>query len=82
MGIFDDFSVHSRLIIPSLFPLSHRPDIEKIDAYKLEVYDPEGILLGEIKLDHRVHGLRICKNFLFAWEANFDKVYQYEIVEK
>jgi sugar lactone lactonase YvrE len=58
------------------------PDIEKIDAYKLEVYDPEGILLGEIKLDHRVHGVRICKNFLFAWEANFDKIYQYEIVEK
>jgi sugar lactone lactonase YvrE len=58
------------------------PDIEKIDAYKLEIYDPDGMLLGEIKLDHRVHGLRICKNFLFIWERNFDKVYQYEIIEK
>jgi hypothetical protein len=58
------------------------PDVEKIDAYKLEVFNPDGILLGEIKLDHRVHGLRICKNFLFTWERNFDRVYQYEIVEK
>jgi hypothetical protein len=24
MGIFDDFSVHSRMIIPSIFPISRR----------------------------------------------------------
>ncbi len=57
-------------------------DSERIDAYKLEIYDPEGMLLGELKLDHRMHGLRICKDFLFIWESNFDRVYQYEIAEK
>ncbi len=25
MGIFDDFSVHFRLIILSIFPISHKP---------------------------------------------------------
>lgn len=58
------------------------PDVEKIDAYKLEIFDPDGALLGEIKLDHRVHGIRIYSHSLFTWERNFDTVYQYEIVEK
>jgi hypothetical protein len=29
VGIFDDFSVHFRMIIPSIFPLSQRPDDEE-----------------------------------------------------
>lgn len=55
---------------------------EKIDAYKVEIFDSDGLLLGEIRLDHRVHGMRICKNYLFTWERNFAKYYQYEIIEK
>jgi sugar lactone lactonase YvrE len=57
-------------------------ELEKIDAYKLEIFDPDGILLGEIRLDHCVHGMRIYKNYLFIWERNFAKYYQYEIIEK
>jgi DNA-binding beta-propeller fold protein YncE len=57
-------------------------ELEKIDAYKLEIFDPDGILLGEMPLDHRVHGMRIYKNYLFTWERNFAKYYQYEIIEK
>jgi len=55
---------------------------EKIDAYKLEIFDPDGLLLGEMRLDHRVHGMRIHKDHLFIWERNFAKYYQYEIIEK
>lgn len=55
---------------------------EKIGAYKLEIFDPDGLLLGEINLDHRVHGMRIHKNYLFTWERDFEKYHQYEIIEK
>jgi len=58
------------------------PGIEEIDAYKLEVFDSDGILLGEIPLDHHAHGVRIYGNYLFIWEGNFTKYYQYEIVDK
>lgn len=58
------------------------PGIEEIDAYKLEVFDSGGILLGEIPLDHQAHGVRIYGNYLFIWERNFTKYYQYEIVDK
>jgi hypothetical protein len=57
-------------------------ELEKIDAYKLEIFDPDGILLGEMRLEHRVHGMRIYKNYLFTWERDFAKYYQYEIIEK
>lgn len=58
------------------------PGIEEIDAYKLEVFDSDGILLGEIPLDHHAHGVRIYGNYLFIWERNFTKYYQYEIIDK
>lgn len=57
-------------------------ELEKIDAYKLEIFDPDGILLGEMRLEHRVHGMRIYKNYLFTWERDFAKYYHYEIIEK
>jgi len=55
---------------------------EMINAYKLEIFDTDGVLLGEIPLNHRVHGIRIFKHYLFVWERNYTKYYQYEIVEK
>jgi len=55
---------------------------ERLDAYKLEIFDPDGLLLGELRLDHRVHGMRIHKNYLFTWERDFEKYHQYEIIEK
>ena len=67
---------------PGVRRVQSASDLEKIDAYKLEIFDPDGILLGEIRLDHRVHGMRIYKNYLFTWERNFAKYYQYEIIEK
>ncbi len=55
---------------------------EKTDIYKLEVFNSDGILLGEIKLNHHAHGIRILQNYLFTWERNHAKYHQYEIIEK
>jgi len=61
-----------------------KPDIdsENTDVYKLEIFDVDGTLLGEIKLNHHAHGLRILNNYLFIWERNNAKFYQYELIEK
>jgi hypothetical protein len=57
-------------------------DREKTDVYKLEIFDSDGILLGEIRLGHHAHDIRIIKNYLFIWERNNAKIYQYEIKEE
>jgi hypothetical protein len=57
------------------------PVIQKMDIYKLEVFGPDGALLGELPLNHGVHGIRICNEFLFLWEWNTATVYQYRILE-
>jgi len=56
-------------------------DGEKTDVYKLEIFDADGTLLGEIKLNHHAHGLRILNKFLFIWERNNAKFYQYELFD-
>jgi hypothetical protein len=57
------------------------PAIQKMDIYKLEVFGPDGILLGSIPLNHVAHGIRACKESLFLWERNTATVYQYRILE-
>jgi len=57
------------------------PVIRKMDIYKLEVFGPDGILLGDFPLDHLAHGIRICGGFLFIWERTTATVYQYRIWE-
>jgi hypothetical protein len=57
------------------------PVIQKMDIYKLEVFGPDGILLGELPLNHVAHGIRICGPCLFLWEGNTTTVYQYRILE-
>jgi len=57
-------------------------EAKKMDIYKLEIFDPDGILLGEIPLDHIAHGLRIQKNFLLIKDMENCKFYQYKIIEK
>jgi sugar lactone lactonase YvrE len=58
------------------------PKIQKMDIFKLEIFDSEGILLGEIPLDHLAHGIRIFDDILFIWDMQNTKYYQYEIIEK
>ena len=58
-------------------------EVRKTDALKLEIFSPEGILLGEIPLTHFVDHARVCGDFLFLIDANRGaSVYQYKIVEK
>ena len=56
--------------------------IKKMDIYKLEIFNSEGFLLGEIQLNHVAHGIRIQKDYLFLWDAENTKYYQYKIKEK
>ena len=56
-------------------------EVKKMDIYKLEIFNPDGILLGEIPLDHIAHGLRIQKNFLFIWDMRNCKFFQYKIID-
>lgn len=57
-------------------------EVKKMDIYKLDIFDPDGILLGEIPLDHIAHRLRIQKNFLFILDMRNCMFFQYKIVEK
>ena len=53
-----------------------------LDVYKLEIFDTDGVLLGDIPLTHHVHGIRIFGEYLFVWERNTTTYYQYRIVEQ
>jgi len=58
-------------------------DVRKTDAYRLEVYDQDGILLGAVPLSHFVNGIRIVNDRLFIIDKmRGAKVFEYRIVEK
>jgi hypothetical protein len=57
-------------------------NIEKMDIHKLEIFGPDGVLLGEIPLNHLAHGIRIFGDTLFIWERTNAAVYQYKIIEQ
>jgi hypothetical protein len=56
--------------------------IKTMDIYKLEIFDSDGIFLGEIPLDHLAHRMRIQKEFLFIADMENAQYYQYKIIEK
>lgn len=58
-------------------------ELQKTDAYKLEIFDSDGVLLGEIPIDHFVSAIRIFKDNLFLIDVERRaKIYHYKIVEK
>ena len=58
-------------------------DLRTTDAYKLEIFDSDGVLLGEIPLTHFVNSIRICSNNLFLLDQERGVTfYQYRIIEK
>ncbi len=58
-------------------------DLRTTDAYKSRVFDPDGVLLGEIPLTHFADVLRIAGDSLFLIDRERGvTVYQYRIVEK
>lgn len=67
--------------------MSMKPDgnveLRKTDAYRLEVYDQDGALLGALPLDHFVDGIRIVNDRLFVLDRmRGAQVFEYRIVEK
>ncbi|OGD23269.1 MAG: hypothetical protein A2Y69_12760 [Candidatus Aminicenantes bacterium RBG_13_59_9] len=57
-------------------------DVRTTDMYKLEVFGPEGELLGSLPLDHFVDGIYIKGDRLFLWDAmRGAKFYEYRIKE-
>jgi sugar lactone lactonase YvrE len=58
-------------------------DLRTTDAFKLEVFDADGVLLGEIPLTHFADVIRIAGDSLFLIDRERGvTVYQYRIVEK
>jgi hypothetical protein len=58
-------------------------DVRKTDAYRLEVYDQDGGLLGFVPLDHFVNGIRIVNDRLFVIDQmRGAQIFEYRIVEK
>ncbi len=65
------------------FSVSGNTDERSTDAYQLEVYDPEGVLLGNIQLDKFVDGIHIEKDRIFLLDQMRGmQYYEYKIVEK
>jgi sugar lactone lactonase YvrE len=58
-------------------------DVRTTDAFKLEIFDPDGVLLGELPLTHFVDVISISGDNLFLIDRERGvTVYQYRIVEK
>jgi len=59
-----------------------QPKVVNSDVYELEVFSPDGILLGEIPLSHHAHGIRIFGDNLFILEYYNTVFYQYKILDR
>jgi len=58
-------------------------DLRTSDSYKLEIFDPDGVLLGEIPLTHFVNSIRIIGENLFLLDQERGVTYyHYKIIEK
>ena len=63
--------------------LSGNTDLRTTDAYKLEVFDPDGVLLGSVPVGHFADGIRIVGDSLFLLDQMRGvKYYQYRILER
>jgi len=62
---------------------SGNTDVRKTDAYRLEVYAPDGVLLGFFPLDHFVDDIRINQDRIFVLDKmRGAQFYEYKISEK
>ena len=58
-------------------------ELEETDMYKLQIYDSEGVLLGNIPLKHFVDGITINRDKVYLVDKlRGTKYYEYKIVEK
>jgi hypothetical protein len=52
------------------------------ERQNVEIFGPDGILLGNIPLNPVAHKIRIWREYLFFWEWNTSTVYQCRIREE
>ena len=58
-------------------------DLQETDMYALEIFDADGVLLGEIPLTHFADGITIKNNHLFLLDQMRGvKYYQYKIIQQ
>lgn len=56
-------------------------EYKKMDIYKLEIFDNDGFLLGNMLLNHIAHKIRIQKGYLFIFDLENAQIFQYKIEE-
>lgn len=56
-------------------------EYKKMDIYKLEIFDNDGFLLGNMLLNHIAHNIRIQKGYLFIFDLENAQIFQYKIEE-
>ena len=58
-------------------------DVTKTDAFQLEVYSPEGMLLGKVQMDHFVDDIIINGDKIYTLDKmRGSQYYEYRIIEK
>ncbi len=58
-------------------------DVRKTDAFRLEIYSPEGMLLGKVQLDHFVDDILINGDKIYILDKmRGSQYYEYKIIEK
>lgn len=58
-------------------------DVRNTDAFRLEVFSPEGILLGKVQLDHFVDDIIINGDKIYMLDKmRGSQYYEYQIIEK
>ena len=64
------------------YSVESESDIRKTDAYEIEIYDPEGALLGKIPVDHFVDGIWIVGKKVYLLDRNRGmQFFEYNIIE-
>ncbi|UCE41200.1 MAG: NHL repeat-containing protein [Candidatus Aminicenantes bacterium] len=64
------------------YSVSGNTDVEETDMYQLEVYDPEGILLGSIQIDRFADDIHIVKDRIYILDQMRGmQYYVYKIIE-
>jgi sugar lactone lactonase YvrE len=62
---------------------SGNTDVRETDAFRLEIYSPEGMLLGKIQLGHFVDDILINGDKIYMLDKmRGSQYYEYQIIEK
>lgn len=58
-------------------------DVRKTDMYELEIYDPQGILLGKLPIDHFIDDIKIKADRLYLLDKlRGMQYYEYKIIDR